>query len=139
MGERVTIVGSDSDYATATYRNVVIVVGIRNTRPHHAHLPTATVERLTPRYRDGIGFISVVEEKATTPNSATRAPLGRFIVDMAPYIRCGTVIIGGSGFFAATARGISSGLMLVARPIFPQQVFKPEDEAVPRMAPYFME
>ncbi len=82
----------------------------------------------------GISMLTVVEADADMPDSTIRDELAKLFKALAKSVICSGLVFEGQGFKAATVRGITTGINLVARQPFPHKVFGNVPEAASWMA-----
>lgn len=81
-----------------------------------------TCSAFAKEYPDGIGLLTIIEDKAPAPDNDARSRIADFL-GQAEFIAASGVAFEGSGFRAAAVRSIVSGLTILARQPFPHKVF----------------
>jgi hypothetical protein len=114
------------------WRNVVML-GMR-TSPTAETIDrmSAEVHRLRKQGARGTALIHLVrslDRKPPPPDPETREAYLRMMRDKNTPVRCSAVIMTDSGFTAALARSVLTGLMLITRPAYSTKVFSSEREA----------
>ena len=131
MSELVTVV-SEPLLLLVRWRNVVLL-GMA-TSPNAAIIDrmSAEVHRLRREGAVGTALVHLVRSqssKPAPPDPETREAYLRMMREPDSPVRCSAVIMTDSGFTAALARSVLTGLMLVTRPTYATKVFSSEQEA----------
>lgn len=131
MPDLVTLV-SAPHLLLVRWRNVVML-GMR-VSPNAESIEGMSREayRLRDQGHRGAALVHLVrplERKPPPPDAETREAYLRMMRDKNTPIRCSAVVMTDSGFTAALARSVLTGLMLVARPAYATKVFSSEREA----------
>jgi hypothetical protein len=131
VSDLVTVV-SEPDLLLVRWRNVVML-GMR-TSPHAQAVDCMSreVHRLREQGVRGTALIHLVRslpKKPPPPDAETREAYLRMMREKDTPVRCSAVVMTDSGFTAALARSVLTGLMLVTRPTYTTKVFSSENEA----------
>lgn len=87
------------------------------------------------RYPHQAGFLCIVEARAEPPAEELRSASSKMILAHGDRLACVSTVVEGGGFMAAIARGVLSGMILVARNRkTPVRVFATVGEAAQWMA-----
>lgn len=81
-----------------------------------------TCSAFAKEHPEGIGLLTIIEDKAPAPDNDARGRIAEFL-GQAEFIAASGVAFEGSGFRAAAVRSIVSGLTILARQPFPHKVF----------------
>lgn len=119
----------DPDHAVATWRNLLVIYWLGDTTPGAVIRLIQPLQRLAQRYADGVGLMQVVGAKTAAPSAESRAAIAKLMSAGAQSIVCSSLVVPGVGFRMAAARALATGLIMIARPPFPHQVYATVEEA----------
>jgi hypothetical protein len=131
VSELVTVV-PEPNLLLVRWRNVVMLgmgtsptaetIDRMNAEVHHLREQGARSTAL-------IHLVRPLQRKPPPPDAETREAYLRMMRDKDTPVRCSAIIMTDSGFTAALARSVLTGLMLVTRPMYSTKVFSSEQEA----------
>jgi hypothetical protein len=119
----------DPNHAAGIWRNLLVVYWLGDTRPGAVARLTQPMLRLGAQFEDGIGLMQVVGPKTAAPTSEARAALATLLKAGREVIVCSSLVVPGVGFRMAAARGLATGLIMLARPPFPHEVYATVEQA----------
>lgn len=135
MRDGIAILEATPDHVVATFHHVVITLFARETRPAIEVPIRKAMESLEGRYPGKLVLLSTVAEGAPLPGPEARAALAEAMRAGGNRVQRSALHFEGNGFRAAAVRGVTTGLILVARQPYPHQVFKSLEEAAAWVAP----
>jgi hypothetical protein len=77
-----------------------------------------TTERRRRQYPEGLSVIHLVKGDITLPDAETRQAFVRLMKSSNDVLACVAVVVGGTGFWASTARSLITGMRVLARGAF---------------------
>ncbi len=113
--DRDLIVGSAENLLLVVWRNATTRVGVTICRKH-------LLEKCSGRGRE-FALMTILEPCAQRPDPVARDALTTLMHEGSIWIQVSALVFEGSGFIAATVRGIVTGISLIARQSFPHRVF----------------
>jgi hypothetical protein len=116
------------EHVFAHWRNLVVAYWIGRTNSSAVLRLNTALTRLGEEFKEGIGLIQVVHEKAPAPESTSRSALQAMLRDQSDIIACSSVVSPGVGFRAASVRALITGLVMLARPKFPHLIHATVEE-----------
>jgi len=117
------IVSSSPDYMFATWRQMMIAVWHGETTLEGVKLADGIYEDFAAKNPGGIFVLTIVEEHAPMPDSATRAALSHQLKSGGGKTKYSAVVHEGTGFRAAAVRSVVTGITLFSKPPYPHKVF----------------
>jgi hypothetical protein len=81
------------------------------------------IEQVAHRYPGDAAILCIIEPTSEPPPQALREAASALLNQLAPRLRCVAYVIEGTGFRAATIRGVLSGIELVRRSAYPARYF----------------
>lgn len=117
------------DYAIASLSGIVFQMYRRSTPVGAARTASRVAEEVIAAGAEPRGLFIVTHEGATAPDSEARQILTRLGTRMKGARACAFVSLG-SGFGASVMRSVMTGMVMLARPDFPVQVFSEVTAAV---------
>lgn len=132
MGDAPKLVFSDDQHALWTWRNLLIQAAFTGTTPSGVAVLRDHVESLCAARPDGVAVVTLVPAGCPIPSPTTRAAISSLLRRMGELpIRGFGLVLAGSGFWAAAARGASAGMLMAARSSCASKLFATADEAAP--------
>lgn len=131
MSELVTL-ASEPNLLLVRWRNVVMLGMQTSPNAETIDQMSHEVHRLRDEGARGTALVHLVrslQKKPPPPDPETREAYLRMMRDKETPVRCSAVVMTDSGFTAALARSVLTGLMLVTRPTYTTKVFSSEHEA----------
>jgi hypothetical protein len=125
----VSLVEIDPNHVAGVWRNLLVVYWLGTTTPGAVTRLKQPLLRLGEQFPDGVGLMQVVGPKTQAPDSEGRAALVHLLKSCSTVIVCSSLIVPGVGFRMAAARALATGLIMVARPGFPHEVFDTVERA----------
>lgn len=110
------------DYSVEVWRNVLIVVWHRQTTKEGVRALRARAVEMTRGSNKGWFLLVVIEPGAKPPDSSTRDALAKVLTELGDQILSAAMVVEGSSLRSSFARGITTGLMVLARHSFPFKV-----------------
>jgi len=144
---RATMTGDDAqtrcfqahpDYALGSWGSLFICSWRVHTTVEGARDLTTMCARFADSHPNGIGLLTIIEERAPAPDGEARAKIADFL-GQAEYIKASGVAFEGSGFRAAMVRSIIAGLSMIARQPYPHRVFSNLTDTLDWLIPEFNE
>jgi hypothetical protein len=123
------LVEVDPNHAAATWRNLFVVYWLGETKPGAVARLRQPLIKLGEQFKDGIGLMQVVGPKTVAPGSEARNALANLMKGASDIIVCSSLVVPGVGFRMAAARALATGLVMLARPPFPHQVYATVEQA----------
>jgi hypothetical protein len=119
-----TALTDDADHCTGILGPVFVVVWKREVSVAAAKSIQFALRDFAAGSPEGhVALLTIVEEAAPMPSADSRTALANILRFNAEELICSAVAMRGSGFRAATVRGVATGLSLLARQPFPHRVF----------------
>jgi hypothetical protein len=128
-----------SDYCLASWHRFYIDIWRAHTTVAGVTALREGFEAFAAKHPAGVGLLTVVEAGAPVPPNEPRVALASFLAEAADDIKYSAVIYEGTGFRAATVRGIVIGLTTLARPPYPHKIFATVEQACLWFAQNFLE
>jgi hypothetical protein len=119
----------DLNHVAAVWRNMFVVYWLGETNPGAVARVTQHLQRLAAQFGTGIGLMQVVGATTGPPSSEAREALAKMLKGGSAYIVCSSLVVPGVGFRMAAARALATGLIMLARPSFPHEVYSTVEEA----------
>jgi len=123
MAERAEAVEVTKDHLVGTWQNDVLLVFKQETTALALGAVRRAVEQVAAKHEGAVFILTVVEERAPMPPSATRDAMADLLKSLARSVELSAVVHEGAGFRAAAVRSVVTGVGLVARLPFPHKVF----------------
>jgi hypothetical protein len=123
---------SEPNLLLVRWRNVVMLGMATSPTAETIDTMAREVYRLRKEGARGTALVHLVrslQRKPPPPDAETREAYLRMMRDKDTPVRCSAVVMTDSGFTAALARSVLTGLMLVTRPTYSTKVFSSEREA----------
>jgi hypothetical protein len=117
-----TVRSSDEHRLLATWRNLALVLWMRETQPSAVTAMGNLLGELAER-NGRIVLLQIVEPGAIMPSTAVRDAISLLLKEHAPAMLGSAVVFEGDGFRGAAARAVVSTMALVTRLSFPHQIF----------------
>jgi hypothetical protein len=118
------------------WRDVFVLVDNGKARVNdYAHFGRLILEQKA-KYKAGIGSLVIIPEGATPPPDEVRKAINRALNNLDDGLRCFCWIVEGSGFQAAVARGVLTGIRLFGRHRYPTQIETNLEEALAWILPH---
>ncbi|MBN2197268.1 MAG: hypothetical protein JW751_30985 [Polyangiaceae bacterium] len=124
---RPVLLASDANSLCGSWRDILFVVFKHEVRLVAVKYLHELGLGFAAEHPNGIGLVTVVEERALAPTAEIRDALTAFLRSLEQVVRASAVVQEGGGFRAGAARGVVTGLTPLAGWPFPHQVF----DAVP--------
>lgn len=80
-------------------------------------------------------LVAMLNENVVPPGAELRAKMEKDAALLARFTACGATVHPGTGFGAATVRGVITALQLVSRSTHPEKVFASDESAIAWLAP----
>lgn len=125
----------DSDFCTAAWREVFVIIWRHNTTMAGVDACREGIGALGEAHPKGVAQLTIVEPGAPMPSAATRDALAAVLRDFATTIKVSGVCFEGAGFRAAAVRSVVTGINLVAKQPFPHKVFATVNAAASWLGP----
>ena len=135
MAEPAKIIELTDDHIVATWQNVVILVWKRETTTAALDALRKAHDQVAAKHEGAVFLLTIVEERAPMPPSATRDALAGFLKMLERSVELSAVVHEGAGFRAAAVRSVVTGVSLVARLPYPHKVFATVAEAAAWFGP----
>jgi hypothetical protein len=101
----------DGDHAMGIWGEFLLAVWRRRTELAVVQRLRRGLSELGERHPTGTATISVIEQTAFPPDNDTRAELSKVLTT--PRLQCSSLVHEGSGFQAATVRGVVTAITLL--------------------------
>ena len=124
----------DFAHAVATETGLLICLWRTVTKREAIAELSTIAHELVQNHADGIAMLTVVEAGADMPDAPVRDDLAALFRSLSKSVICSGLVFEGQGFKAATVRGITTGINLLARQPFPHKVFANVTETAGWMA-----
>jgi len=135
MMNKPTILHSDPDLSVATLEHSLVCVWHGDTTTSGVSRITRELNMFSASHPRGFGLITLVEAKASMPETAERNAIAELLRSFGEKIAASALIFEGEGFRAAAVRSVVAGLNLLARQPYPHKVFGTSEEASNWLAP----
>ena len=132
--ENAAIVKADQDHCCGIWRNILIYVWRKTTRPEVVDEHRRYVENHVAKGRGPLAIVCIIEDKTEVPDGPTRDKLAGVLQAMGPLGTCGAMVYEGTGFRGAAVRSVVSVLNALARQPFPYKSFAHIEAAAPWLA-----
>lgn len=119
--DRDLIVGSAENLLLVVWRHATTRDGVAICREH-------VLQRCSSRGCE-FALMTIIEPRAQQPDAAARDALAALMHEGSKWIQVSALVFEGTGFIAATIRGIVTGISMLARQSFPHRVFDSVSEA----------
>ncbi len=126
---RAQIHESTRDHVVFTWRNVACAVFKKETTLGGVRTIQRVYDELAGQNPRGVFMLTIVEERAPLPVVEVRDALAKFLASGAGRSKKSAVVHEGSGFRAASVRGVVTGLAMIARLPYPHKVFSTPTDA----------
>lgn len=123
------IVDVDLNHVAGVWKNMLVVYWLGETNPGAVARVTQHLQRLGAQFSTGIGLMQVVGATTGPPPSDARDALAKMLKSGSSFIVCSSLVVPGVGFRMAAARALATGLIMLARPNFPHEVYSTVEEA----------
>jgi hypothetical protein len=123
--------GIDENHCVGNAWNVCVLIWGKVTTRDGVADAERVIEALAAQRPEGIGLITVVEDKADLPAPEVRAAITAMLHSLGGKVLRSAVVYEGSGFHAAAVRGVVTGLTMLRRLPYPHRVIAAVEAAVP--------
>lgn len=113
----------DQDLIVGGAGRLVVLVWRRRTTIEGVRVCREYVARRCVRKGDDFAIMSIVEAKATLPDSQARHAIAEMLQNGDRCFQISGLVFEGTGFFAATIRSVVTGITLMAKQNYPHRVF----------------
>jgi len=115
--------------ATAEVSRTCILLWRGVVNESRFRLQREAIEQVASRHPGDAGILCIIEPASEPPPQSLREAASTLLNQFAPKLRCVAYVIEGTGFRAATIRGVLSGIELVRRSAYPARYFATVAEA----------
>ena len=119
----------DHDMAVGSGSNVLVIAWRDRTTLSGVELCNAYFQAACRGQGNIFALVTIVENGAKLPEARERKRLAELLSDSSDWLQVSTLVFEGSGFLAATIRGVVTGIALMANHSFPHRVFESISEA----------
>jgi hypothetical protein len=127
LGFRIHLV--EKDYAVATHGRMMQIMWKGQTTVEAVDRAKQILIGLVADRTTTFGLMQVVELNAPPPDSDARQALAGLLAVGEGSVACSSIVYPGTGFLAAAARAVVTGLTMLAQPGFPHLIFPTTEKA----------
>jgi hypothetical protein len=124
------LVRATVNHALAHFDDLFVIVWRVATTVEGARELRTECEKFASTRPEGIGLIVVIDTRAPMPNKDAREAVAAFLKSGSGYIKASAVIFEGNALQSSAARGVATGMALLARQSFPQRFFTDTTQAM---------
>lgn len=124
------LVRATMNHALAHFDDVFVVMWRLLTTVDGARELQTECEKFASTRPEGVGLIVVIDTHAPMPSKEAREAVAVFMKSGSGYIKACAVIFEGNALQSSVARGVATGLALLARQSYPQKFFSDATQAM---------
>lgn len=128
------VVCATTDHVMAHFADIFVIVWRNHTTMIGAREGQQAIAKFGLTRPEGIGLVTIVEADAPLPPAPVREAVAELLRASSPHLRGSAVILEGNSIRAAAARGVATGMSLIARQTYPHKFFNDEDDALKWLA-----
>lgn len=130
------LIRANDDHACGTCGPFFVLVWRRETWQEDVEHGSTALHAFAARAGRKVHLMQVIEPRALAPSKQARDALGDMLRSASQFVEASSVVHEGTGFHASLARGVVTGLVMLARPGYPHQVFASVEAAMASHAAY---
>lgn len=123
------VIEVDANHCLGSHGPILVIVWRHETTRSAVMNVRRAALALAARRPGELGLMMIVETTAEAPSGEVRAVVAQAMGDFGHLVRRSALVHEGTGFHAAAVRAVVTGLSLVARQPYPQQVFDSVERA----------
>ncbi len=120
--DELRVIQVDQDHVIGTWAEFLLCVWRLKTELGAVHRTKAIVGELIKAHPDGIGMLTVIEQDALPPEQHVRREIAALMAGAGTGVKASCLVHEGTGFKAATVRGIVTAIGMFKRLPYPHEV-----------------